>query len=839
MKQNHFLQALSFSTLALSGIASANSIQGQITDNQGKTLEFAEVEIIDTKKTVKADEQGRFLIDDLKPGHYELHLSAKNHAHKNIHLDVPKQGIKNLQVRLTPSSIEVIDVTASPYHGSQIETAQPVSVLSGEQLKASQATTLGDTLKYQVGVHSSFYGSVASSPIIRGLDGPRVLVTQNGLDVGDVSRIGPDHAVATSATSAEQIEVLRGPATLFFGSGAIGGVVNVVDKRIPKDSVTEGQWQLEYNSVDQQKLASVSAKSGTEHFAYYLDAFASESENYQIPDYRIEEDEHDEHEEEAGHEESAEHHDEILDEVDNSQSKSSGFTLGSSYLFDTHVANGFVGLSYGYLDREYGIPGHEHAHSEEETAVDDDTGVQADMRQHRVQMLSEINIAEQFFNQINLRAGYTDYQHEEIEAGEVATRFSSEASEARAELLHRAVNDWRGGINLHYKQQKQVASGEEAFTPPSKTTELAVAVMEEKHFGNWLVQLGARAEHIEIESHADFAHEVDLHSITDGHDETEEHDEHEAHQDEHQAAQETEFDSLDFNPLSWSMGVVWDFTPGYNIALSFASSQRAPSAAELYSFGPHLAANTYEIGGLYELHEEEGEIHIELSESSVKLEKSNNLDLSLRKFEGDFGFLFNLFYNQVDNYYYQTHTGFETALHAEHEDESAHPEEDHIEDEHEAHEAGMIPVYLFTTADAKLYGYEAEVFWRYSNALQFKLQSDLVRATLVDSNGDLPRTPPMRVGASANYQADNYSLDMSVHHYFEQDKTEAYETQTDAYTVMDLNANYYLSGFGQDLVLYLKAQNLTNELGLVHTSFLKQKAPLPGRNIGVGIRGYF
>ena len=134
-----------------------------------------------------------------------------------------------------------------------MESSSPVSVLSGEQLRRQQAATLGDSLEKLPGVNTNFHAKVASTPIIRGLSGPRVLITQNGLDVSDVSRVGPDHSVASEASTAKQIEVLRGPATLFYGSGAIGGVVNVVDNRVPTDSTTRGEWNLEHNSVDNQK----------------------------------------------------------------------------------------------------------------------------------------------------------------------------------------------------------------------------------------------------------------------------------------------------------------------------------------------------------------------------------------------------------------------------------------------------------------------------------------------------------------------------------------------------------------------------------------------------------
>src|SRR5690606_11030008 len=172
---------------------------------------------------------------------------------------------------LNPTVMEVISVIGLPWHASNMESAQPVNVLSGERLRDRQAVTLGDTLNFEVGVHSSYYGPVASSPIIRGLEGPRVLVTQNGLDVGDASRVGPDHAVATEASTARQIEILRGPATLFYGNGAIGGMVNIVDDRVPQSNDTEGEWRLQSSSVASDHLASGSITTGAGDIAVHAD----------------------------------------------------------------------------------------------------------------------------------------------------------------------------------------------------------------------------------------------------------------------------------------------------------------------------------------------------------------------------------------------------------------------------------------------------------------------------------------------------------------------------------------------------------------------------------------
>jgi len=226
----------------------AEQVKGTVTNNQGKAISGAMVKIMGTNNTSTTNEEGAFTLD-LEPGKYELHVVASNFVHKNINVNIDKDKHAELSVLLDKSAIEIIDVHATPFHSSNIESALPITVVHGEKLRMRQENTLGDTLSKEVGVHSNFHGSVASTPIIRGLDGPRVLVTQNGLDAGDASRIGPDHAVSTETSTTEQIEVLRGPATLFYGSGAIGGVVNLVDERVPRSTDTKGEWLVEHNNT--------------------------------------------------------------------------------------------------------------------------------------------------------------------------------------------------------------------------------------------------------------------------------------------------------------------------------------------------------------------------------------------------------------------------------------------------------------------------------------------------------------------------------------------------------------------------------------------------------------
>ena len=804
----------------------ANDISGVIVDAQNQPIANATVEIVNTQKRVLSDASGQFKLNDLSSGALELHVTAPDFVHQNLDFNL-SGDVANVTVQLTPSSLEVIDVFASPFHASVIESSLPVTVLAGDALRLAQTSTLGETLNNQVGVHSSFFGGVASSPIIRGLDGPRVMITQNGLDASDVSRVGADHIVAAESATAQQIEVLRGPATLFYGSGAIGGVVNVVDERIPQNNDTKARVLVSNSSVNSGKNISGAGQLGLGDLVLYADGVWRDADAYKAK--------------------------EVIEET---QFEGTGFTLGASYLLD----NGFVGLSYENTDRQYGLPGHSHAghddeheegheegHEEDHADEHDDDhadegSVYSDMQQDRVQLLSDLYFDDQFFSKVSTKLAYTNYTHVEIEDGMVGTRFNNKTTEAKLTMLHQPMSGWKGGISLHGKYSDFDAVGDEAFTPASTTNMLGLALMEEKHIGDVLIQFGARIERVTISSdHIEFDPEI----FAEGHhDEVAEedhgdeaHDDHDEHADH---LQEFDFDQT-FTPTSISLGAVWEFTDGYNLGVSVARAQRAPSSAELLANGLHIGTGNYEIGAVYELHEHDGETELELREAEAELETSNNIDLTLRKFSGDLGLVLNVFYNRVDNYYFENDLGIsieaghedhgdEILADEDHADEALH-DEDHMDEE-------LAPVFLFAPQDVELYGAEVQVNYALNDQWQLSAQGDWIRGRLQDG-GNLARIPPKRLSSTITYSGNNWDASIAVKRVFAQNKITAFETQTPGYTMVDMYSNVYLSQGKWDWVAYLKVENMTDELAYVHQSFLRDVTPLPGRNFVLGIRGEF
>ncbi|MFY8273404.1 TonB-dependent receptor [Pseudoalteromonas sp. SSDWG2] len=796
--------SLSVCSILASSPALAGVISGVVVDENNKPLRDVVVHYHGKKQSIRTDANGNFAINVDQSG--QLHFTKENYIDKRM--DVGTTDAE-LNIILRQSAIENVVVYASGLDKNNLDMVSPVSVLGGDDLRDRAQPTLGETLKGLPGINASYFGPVSSSPIIRGLDGPRVKITQNGLDSADASRVGPDHAVSTESIAAEQIEVLRGPATLLYGSGAIGGVVNVVDNRIPTDVIDQYQGAGEYShdTVSNTNTYAGRFTAGHKGFNVHVDGTDRVGHDYETPTFTFQEHEEDEPEQ--------------LNKVDNTFIDSATVNFGTSYV----AQHWTVGLSFGTIESDYGIPAHsehghgdEHGHEEavgheEEMGHEDEhpehgeESVFARMEQDRWQALASYSFHDSLLETLTLRAGYTDYTHAEIEGDELGTVFSNTAREARLNAKHR-VGQWHGTLGYHYSDSEYRADGEEAFTPATNTQVHAFYLLEEREFGDFTLELGARFEDYKLDS-----------VITDAH--ADEHlDEHADEMHDEEVSEAILYDYSQTN-LSASIGGIWQYQEGHSVALSVSHSERAPLTAELLANGVHIATGTYELGLGY--HIEDGEAHFE--GDNVQQEKATNIDLSLRKFVGDFGYNFSIFYNEVDDFYYQQNTGL------------AYEHDLGFISQSVADEDAM-DVYQYVSADAKLYGFELDVHYALTESWLLKGFADSVTAKLKDGRY-LPRIPAAKVGGQLSYALNDWDFALEATHYLKQDDISSFESDTASYTLVDFKVNYNFAFGHSDGVAYLQAQNLTDELGFVHSSFIKEQAPLPGRNLRLGVRVYF
>lgn len=488
-----------------------------------------------------------------------------------------------------PVELDSVVVSASGLGKQSHEMTMPVAVMEGQELVMRREATLGETLQGLPGVHSSSFGAGAARPVIRGLDGARVKVLSDGVELLDASTISPDHAVVSEPLLAERIEVLKGPATLLYGGGAIGGVVNVIDRKVPThvpEKGYEGELELRANSVANEGAGVFGITAGSGNFAVRAEGAKRQADEYEIPG--------------------------SPNRQEGSYNDTDSFTLGASFIGE----RGYLGAAYTEQNNRYGLLAHEHAdchthgrdwhcgghghshdHDEEHGAVP-----YVDMQQKRWDLRGELGDPLPGFELARLRVGHSNYQHEEIEGGEVGTRFDNDATDARLELTHQPLFGWRGVVGAQTLRRDFEAAGEEAYVPPTLTRNHGVFLLEEYTAGAWRYELGLRHEWQDIDA--------------DGQRNT------------------------DHKGTSVSAGAVWTFAPQYSLGFSLSRSQRLPTAEELYAYGPHAASRTVELG------------NIELDE-----ETSHNAELTLRKFAGRTTFSFSLFRNQVDDFIFAADTG--------------------------------------------------------------------------------------------------------------------------------------------------------------------------------------
>ncbi len=779
-------------TLSSQTQAQTSTLSGVVVNQQGQPVANAKVHVHGRQQYVYTNDKGEFQIQS--PANAQLHIAAKGYGDEFI-----AASQQPLAVTLNSGGLERMTVSASGLHHYDLEMAHPVSVMSGEDLSRHTEATIGETLKTLPGVHSNYYGPVAASPVIRGLDGPRVKLLSNGMDTGDVSRVGPDHAISADAITTEQIEVLRGPATLLYGSGAIGGVVNIVDNRVPRQLRSpQTVVDVRRNNVADEQSYALAHDGALQQFAWHFDGFDRKSNDYKVPEFVNDEGE-------------------VKNSLNNSALDNQALNVGGSWV----GSRGLFGVSVGTINSQYGIPGHSsHGGETEEAHADHEDhgaeGVYADLDQDRISYAGELYSPLSGIETLSLSGAYTDYQHIEMDAGVAGTTFKNKSFENRLSLEHSDVMGWHGLVGLHYQHNDYRAFGEEAFTPDAKTNSYALFVLEERRFGELSAQLGARLERTKHDAGA-----LELEHL---------HEEDEALHGEEQDAQAS---FARFNAASLSAGLVWNFQPGYQWALSVSRSERAPSAAEIYANGAHIATASYELGLAYQL-DDDGEIGF--YNGKMQRETANNIDLGFRKTEGDLTFSYNFFYNQIDDYLYLANTGLSMADLVEHHDEG---HEGHDEETgHDAHDHGDFDVYQYQQRDAKLYGAEFELSYQLDPAQQLSVFADTVRAKL-KSGSDLPRIPPLKAGVEYQYQAQQWSTVLGATYYARQDKVSAYETETAGYTSFDASLNYYFDVQSVDVTAFLKGTNLSNKLGYVHSSFIKADAPLPGRAITLGITAKF
>jgi iron complex outermembrane receptor protein len=499
--------------------------------------------------------------------------------------------------------IDQIVVTATPLSRTVENLAQPTTVLYGDELTKKQSTSIGETLSQEPGLSSSYFGPISSRPVIRGQFGERVRVLTNGLDSLDASALSADHQTTVEGLLADRIEIIRGSATLLYGSGAAGGLVNVVDTRFIEKPLADpftAALALGADTAIGNRNAAFRAHFGTESIAFNADYFVRSTDDIEIPGYAesqilrdLEEAEGDGEEEEG--------EEEAFGVVENTDSDTQGGALGVSFVGD----RGFFGVSLSTFDSEYGIPGHHH-HEEEvplpDEPVEEEELVRIDLEQIRFDAKGEYDLDGSFLSGVRFHAAVNDYEHIELEGAETGTVFDVQGADGRIELRHAKWGNLEGAIGVQYKRVEFDAIGDEAFVPASDTKASSIFLFEEVSLSDtWILQGSARFEDQSISGP----------SIA---------------------------ESYDDNAFGASIGAVWRPVEDIRVSVNLAMTERHPNSTELYADGPHVAAQRYERG------------YVTLGNGILEKEESTNVDITVHGDTGRLEWSITGFVNSVDDY---------------------------------------------------------------------------------------------------------------------------------------------------------------------------------------------
>lgn len=666
-----------------------------------------------------------------------------------------------------PLELESIEVKASPFAGrSADELVQPVSVLAGEELDRKRAATLGDTLSQQLGVSSSSFGPALGRPVIRGQGGPRVLILENGIASMDISTLSADHAVTIDPAQAQQIEIIRGPATLIYGSGASAGVINVVNDRITDklDPGFHGLADLSYGNNADERNARLHLDQAGAAFGFHADAALRRSGDYDIPGFPATDG--------TG----------PKGKLVNSfaETESGGFGLG--YAGDDSYYNAAVSL----YNSQYGIPN------------PDEPTVFIDLKQWRSDLEGRWDRPLRGFERLRARVGFNNYRHTEFEdVGVPGTEFENQEAEARLEGTHSKLAGWTGVAGLQLVLRDFSAIGDEAFVPPVKTRSAGLFLVEERAFEWGRLELGGRL------------------------------DPHQARPTGGNACTGRANPDRNHTPVSLSLGSILDLDGQHHLRLGFVRAQRAPVAEELYACGPHLATASFERG-----------------DARLEEETANNAELGVERHGGGWQWSVNLFYNAASDYIFLREV--DRGLNADGSTGAgpgagtADGQADRV-DSAGIFDAvnGELVLLDYAQDNAELYGAEAET--RHAllaggpGQLNLRLFADTVRGRL-QGGGNLPRITPARFGLGLDGARGPFSAALELTRALRQDRVATLETATDGYTLLSADAGYALWFGRSKTTIYLRGRNLLDQQVRLHTSFLKDVAPQPGRSVFLGLR---
>ena len=628
-----------------------------------------------------------------------------------------------------------------------------ITVLTPAETLSQSSHTLGEALANQPGITTTSFAPAASRPVIRGLSGFRVRIQENGIGTHDVSALSDDHGVPIDPLTAGQVEVIRGPAILRYGSQAIGGLVSANNSRIPEERLANG-WRIEnrggLRSVDDGADGATIVEASIGNFVVHADMWRRSANDYRIPSE--------------------------LKRQPNTSLDAEGYSLGGSFVTD----KGFIGVSLTTYTSRYFIPGEEAAANK----------VNIDLEQMKLQSKGELRPRSNGIEAVRYWFGYTDYTHDEIDLGTIATTFKNKEVESRVEVEHQPVMTaaglLKGALGVQFNHRRLEAGGEEGLLLlPTKTESLAGYLFEELRLSPAVrLQAAGRLERTEIEGTASF---FPLNFLPPPNDPTEE------------SARRL------FLPRSASLGMLVDLP--YNVVMRLTGQhvERAPDATELFYRGPHEATQTFEIGN-----------------PDLRLEKADTIEIGFKRSKGDFRFDASVFHTRFRDFIFKRFTGAK------------------CDDDFASCGVGTeLDQIVYSQANAKFTGFELlaeqDIAKVWNGVWGIEGRYDFVHAKFEDG-GYVPKIPPHRLGGGLFYRDRQWLFRVNLLHAFRQDEIASFETATSGYNLLNAELSYTLKrealvALPIEMTVGIKGENLLDDDIRNHVSYKKDEVLQPGRSV--------
>lgn len=734
------------SSVYANDVSSSGTITGIIVDiESGDPVPFIYLHLEEINRSTTTDREGRFELRNIPSGFYSLIIHRVGYVSQSQTIQIDSNETTEIRLQIRPTVFVgqslVVTANAESTLGSNIEHAS-IKII-GDQLRRNLDVTLSGTLSNQAGFSERGMGAAPGRPVMRGLGDERVLILEDGGRSGDVSWASGDHSVTVDPSSANEIEIARGPAALEFGSGAIGGVINVVRNQIPNSvpSRTTGTLSMYGATVNNGLMGAGTVTIPWNDLVFNLDLNGRFGSDYKTP----------------------------IGTLSNTYLRNSNSGLGIGYIRPW----GYAGVSGSVYYSEYGIPPDpEGGHP---------SGVDIEMYKYQTEGRAEILIRNSFFSLLEARSSFIRYHHVEIESnGSVGTQYDMDTVLGSVKLRNKEWAFFENGVMGIWGEFVDY-SVFGSRTPNSNSGNGAIFVIQEADIGSFHLEAGLRLNLVstwpEQERPNSFIGNVR---------------------------------QRNFTGLESSVSGIYNLGRGYYLGATFMNSWRAPSLEELYSEGPHLAAYAFEIGN-----------------PDLNAEKGIGNEIFARYKSTISTFQLAGFYNYFSNFIHAQDTGRPSIPRAD------------------------LNEFQYVGTQATIYGVEFSSELKLSNSLFLDanlaltigdrvVSADEKEATgLTVSEQPLPMIPPFNGNLGIRYALKNLSIGGRVRLSAKQDRLGEFETQTEGYTVVDLNSQYRFSWGNALHTISLNANNLLNEEYYNHLSLVKDLFPEPGRNINMLYRVYF